>query len=626
MVLEHVPQDARALVERRAVADADRLGHRDLHVVDVAVVPHRLEDAVGEAQDEDVLDGLLAEVVIDPIDLLLGKHREQNAVELPPRLEVVPEGLLDDDAHPAFFDRREALRPEPADDRLVGVGRRREVEDAVGRSAPLLLDRLERDPQAAVEIGVAEIAGHVAYAVGKVARAALRRRRELAGASFEMLAEGVVGILGAADADDGEVRRDRPVPVQMRDGGREQPSREVARRAEDHEGGGRPDLLLAPGRRRRGAHAAASRSTEAASPVIAFSRSAPRQHPRRSPPARRQRLEVRVRLRGEHGRESPRPPRNGHVPGRLPGQLQESSAGGSALVELPGDVLAPGAEPERRGHAARLPDGEPEHFERPFDRRDAAAETPRSRDSRRSGSRRGAGKRRPRAPHRATEASAALPDRIRLMRARPSARSGSSNGLTASIRPATAAANCHRKISAPRSRGSFRTNPAMGWPCSTSVARRWSASRVRGVGQLEARKEAVRPVDLGTSERLAADRHDALAVLAGRRRDQGLDPGLERAERRRPAEGELVAASERLGSERGPEEQARVLGARRAAGFGHRAGALEHLSDVPARERGGDQAEVRERPEDRRRAGVGRQERPRRGASRPRSRGPTPAP
>ena len=45
--------------------------HRDLHVVDELPVPDRLEDAVAEAQDEHVLNRLLAEVVVDPEDLAL---------------------------------------------------------------------------------------------------------------------------------------------------------------------------------------------------------------------------------------------------------------------------------------------------------------------------------------------------------------------------------------------------------------------------------------------------------------------------------------------------------------------------------------------------------------------------
>ena len=41
-------------------------------MVDMVAVPERLEDAVGEAQHQDVLDRFLAEEVIDPIDLVFG--------------------------------------------------------------------------------------------------------------------------------------------------------------------------------------------------------------------------------------------------------------------------------------------------------------------------------------------------------------------------------------------------------------------------------------------------------------------------------------------------------------------------------------------------------------------------
>ena len=46
VVLDDVADDAGLLVEGGAVLDAQRLGHGQLHVVDVAVVPDRLEDRV----------------------------------------------------------------------------------------------------------------------------------------------------------------------------------------------------------------------------------------------------------------------------------------------------------------------------------------------------------------------------------------------------------------------------------------------------------------------------------------------------------------------------------------------------------------------------------------------------
>ena len=75
VVLDDVAQGAGGLVEAAPVLDAERLGHGDLHVVDVAAVPDRLEDGVGEAQGQDVLDRLLPQVVVDPVDLRLRRRR-----------------------------------------------------------------------------------------------------------------------------------------------------------------------------------------------------------------------------------------------------------------------------------------------------------------------------------------------------------------------------------------------------------------------------------------------------------------------------------------------------------------------------------------------------------------------
>ena len=89
------------LVERATRLDPERLGHRDLDVVDVAPIPERLEDPVAEPEDEQVADGLLAQVVVDPVDLLLAEDLEDLAVEPDRRVEVAAEGLLDDDPSPA---------------------------------------------------------------------------------------------------------------------------------------------------------------------------------------------------------------------------------------------------------------------------------------------------------------------------------------------------------------------------------------------------------------------------------------------------------------------------------------------------------------------------------------------
>ena len=98
VVLEHVADRPDGVVERAAALDADRLGHRDLHTAHVAAVPDRFEQRVGEAEHEEVLDGLLAEVVVDAEDVRLGEHLVEHDVELVGRAQVAPERLLDDDA------------------------------------------------------------------------------------------------------------------------------------------------------------------------------------------------------------------------------------------------------------------------------------------------------------------------------------------------------------------------------------------------------------------------------------------------------------------------------------------------------------------------------------------------
>ena len=73
VVRHHVAQRAGLCRSSRRASRRHRLGHGDLHVIDVAAVPDRLEDAVGEAEHQDVLHRLLAQVVIDAIDLPLAQ-------------------------------------------------------------------------------------------------------------------------------------------------------------------------------------------------------------------------------------------------------------------------------------------------------------------------------------------------------------------------------------------------------------------------------------------------------------------------------------------------------------------------------------------------------------------------
>ena len=49
--------------------DPDVFGDGDLHALHPVAVPQRLEDRVREPEDKQVLDGLLPQVMINPVDL-----------------------------------------------------------------------------------------------------------------------------------------------------------------------------------------------------------------------------------------------------------------------------------------------------------------------------------------------------------------------------------------------------------------------------------------------------------------------------------------------------------------------------------------------------------------------------
>src|SRR5206468_3269493 len=78
-----------------------RLGHGHLDLGHMVPVPQRLEDAVGEAEHEDVLHRFLAEVVVDPVDLFLMEGARELPAQRTGARVVAPERLLHDDPREA---------------------------------------------------------------------------------------------------------------------------------------------------------------------------------------------------------------------------------------------------------------------------------------------------------------------------------------------------------------------------------------------------------------------------------------------------------------------------------------------------------------------------------------------
>ena len=156
VVLEHVAQHAHGIVVGAAMADGHFLGGGDLHVVDEIAVPYRLEDAVGEAEDQHVLHGFLAQVVVDAKDLVFGEDTVDGGVELAGGFQAGAEGLFDDDAAGAAILGGQPGGAKRGDGRLVELRRRGQVIDASGLAAAFQL--AEPSAQGGEILGPADVA------------------------------------------------------------------------------------------------------------------------------------------------------------------------------------------------------------------------------------------------------------------------------------------------------------------------------------------------------------------------------------------------------------------------------------------------------------------------------------
>ncbi len=241
MVRHHVAQAAGRVVVAPAALDADRLGHGDLHVVDVAPVPDRFEHDVPEAEDHQVLDGLLPEIMVDAVELLLAQRAAQLGVERARGLDVGAEGLLDDHAPPAavLLDH-ELRRAELSDDRAEELRRRREVVEPVACGLVPRVDLGEPLGQALVGRGVVEVAVDVVAArEDPVAHGGIDLAHRVAGE--------VLGLLGAPagvvhararDGDDRDVVAEEVRGREVVERGQELALGEVPGGAEDHDRAG----------------------------------------------------------------------------------------------------------------------------------------------------------------------------------------------------------------------------------------------------------------------------------------------------------------------------------------------------------------------------------------------------
>ena len=97
MILDHVAHCTARIIIATARADTEAFSHRDLHTINVLTIPEWLEDRVTKTLHKQILNGFLAEVVVDTINLRLLEDAADHFIQLTSRLQVLAERFFNDD-------------------------------------------------------------------------------------------------------------------------------------------------------------------------------------------------------------------------------------------------------------------------------------------------------------------------------------------------------------------------------------------------------------------------------------------------------------------------------------------------------------------------------------------------
>ena len=123
VVLDHIANRPGLFEVGAPAFQAEVFRDGDLHVINIAPVPHRFKNAVGQTKNKDILDGFFAEVVVDTIDLFLAEDPGDLAVQFTCRGEVASKGFFDDNTSPAFAAFIQPRGTEALDDFRILTGR-----------------------------------------------------------------------------------------------------------------------------------------------------------------------------------------------------------------------------------------------------------------------------------------------------------------------------------------------------------------------------------------------------------------------------------------------------------------------------------------------------------------------
>src|SRR5258708_2640460 len=103
VVGDHIAQCAGLIVVAAPCFDTYRFGDGNLHMINVAAVPDRLENSIRKPKCQNVLDGFLAEVMVDPINLFLAGEFEKLLIQDLGGFKIASKWLFDNHSPPVMI-------------------------------------------------------------------------------------------------------------------------------------------------------------------------------------------------------------------------------------------------------------------------------------------------------------------------------------------------------------------------------------------------------------------------------------------------------------------------------------------------------------------------------------------
>ena len=147
MVLHHVTNGAGLLIKRPTTArHAHRFRHQKLDRRHVRPVPDRLKHRVAKPQSQNILDRLLAQIMVNPVGLRLREPLRQILVQLHGRLRVVAKRLFNH--HPRPRPRRFGVIDQPRLAQILHnlrerLRRSRQIKEPIPLGAKFLVNRVQ---------------------------------------------------------------------------------------------------------------------------------------------------------------------------------------------------------------------------------------------------------------------------------------------------------------------------------------------------------------------------------------------------------------------------------------------------------------------------------------------------